>query len=453
LDSHDVVVVGGGVGGLTASWRLRDRDVVLLEAEERVGGRIKSWRHGDYWVSVGAHMFPGPTTMLGRLVGELGLHVRPIRASLLNISYHEQVIPESRPELWPLRLPLTAAGRAGLIRPGLKLKAAGRTYGKLREPRPGDIDADVRRRLLGFMDDRSFAEFIGRLQPEVEEVMRVAANRLTCEMDECAAGCLVGLFEGAWSIGGDNHDGCLDGGPSLLPETMAHRLGDRVKLGARVDSIEWKEGRGVHVRFSDANGQKEISARTAIVTPPAPIARAMIADLPPDTARALDGITYGPHVVGGVVTKETGPMPWDGMYSLLVVGRSFNMLFNHSVTHRDPAVPRAPGGTLMVYAGAGVARPLLALTDDEIATRFSDDIVAIFPEARGVIDSVTIQRWPYSIAFAAPGRSRLQPTLERGVGGVLFFAGDYVGEWTHMESAVITASEAAVAARCVLEGG
>ncbi len=30
MESHEVVVVGGGIGGLAAAYALRDRDVVLL---------------------------------------------------------------------------------------------------------------------------------------------------------------------------------------------------------------------------------------------------------------------------------------------------------------------------------------------------------------------------------------------------------------------------------------
>ena len=69
----DVVVVGGGIAGLTAAWELRDLDTVVLEAEERVGGRIKSFQRGPHWVSVGAHMFPGEGSFLWRRLGELGL--------------------------------------------------------------------------------------------------------------------------------------------------------------------------------------------------------------------------------------------------------------------------------------------------------------------------------------------------------------------------------------------
>ena len=448
----EVVIVGAGIGGLTAAWRLRDRDIVLLEAENRVGGRIKSWQHGEYWVSVGAHMFPSPETVLGRLVTEMGLRTSPIRASLLNIAYRDRIVSGGRPELLPLRLPLSLAGRMSFLRPGLKLRAAGRRYSEACKMRPGETDADVRQRLLNFMNDQSFAKFIGRLHPEVESIFRAAGRRLTGELEEVAAGCLVGIFVSGWEIGEVNLDGCLDGGPSQLPEAIARRLGNRVQLGAKVKEITHEDRHGVRVRYETSEGREaDISARCAIVTTPAPVARGIVADIPADTAQALDRIAYGPHVVGGVVTNEHGPMPWDEMYSLLVVGRSFNMLFNHSAAHRVNGSPRAPGGTLMVYAGGDLARQLMNLADSDIAAQFQADIIDVFPEARGVIESITIQHWPYSIPFAVPGRGKLQATLEHGVGDVIFFAGDYVGHWTTMNSAAITAGEAALAARHVLQ--
>lgn len=38
----ECVVVGGGIAGLTATYYLRERDVLLLEGSERLGGRVKS---------------------------------------------------------------------------------------------------------------------------------------------------------------------------------------------------------------------------------------------------------------------------------------------------------------------------------------------------------------------------------------------------------------------------
>ena len=93
------------------------------------------------------------------------------------------------------------------------------------------------------------------------------------------------------------------------------------------------------------------------------------------------------------------------------------------------------------------ARPSTRLVDDEIEATIVEDLCRLYPDARGIVREVIVQRWERAIPFAAPGRSRVQAALERGVDDVVFFAGDYVGEWTHMEAAVVTAGEAAAAAR------
>ena len=38
----DVVILGAGLAGLTAAYHLRDRDIVVLESSDRVGGRTLS---------------------------------------------------------------------------------------------------------------------------------------------------------------------------------------------------------------------------------------------------------------------------------------------------------------------------------------------------------------------------------------------------------------------------
>ena len=58
-DMLDAIVIGGGIAGLAAAWDLRDRNVLVLEATDRVGGRIKSEPRGDIWLNFGAHVFSG----------------------------------------------------------------------------------------------------------------------------------------------------------------------------------------------------------------------------------------------------------------------------------------------------------------------------------------------------------------------------------------------------------
>ena len=39
---YDTVIIGGGIAGLTAAYMLRDKNILLLEQEDRFGGRVWS---------------------------------------------------------------------------------------------------------------------------------------------------------------------------------------------------------------------------------------------------------------------------------------------------------------------------------------------------------------------------------------------------------------------------
>ena len=68
----DVVIIGGGLAGLSAAWRLRDWDIQLLESSDRIGGRIRSEKRGQYWMNWGGHMFAGEGSATAELFQESG---------------------------------------------------------------------------------------------------------------------------------------------------------------------------------------------------------------------------------------------------------------------------------------------------------------------------------------------------------------------------------------------
>jgi oxygen-dependent protoporphyrinogen oxidase len=133
-------------------------------------------------------------------------------------------------------------------------------------------------------------------------------------------------------------------------------------------------------------------------------------------------------------------MPWDHIYAIAVVDRSFNMLFNHASPLRTPE-KREPGGSLMVYAGGDLGLRLLPLSDDEIRARFLRDLHDVLPATRGIVREVLVQRWERAIPYAPPGRARIQPALGRPLGRVVL-AGDYL-QYAEMEAAAVTGLEAA----------
>ena len=75
----DVVVVGAGVTGLTAATRLRDNglDVVVLEARDRVGGRLLTDDVDGVRLEVGGQWVSPDQTALLAMLDELGLDTYP----------------------------------------------------------------------------------------------------------------------------------------------------------------------------------------------------------------------------------------------------------------------------------------------------------------------------------------------------------------------------------------
>jgi len=445
-EERDVVIVGGGIAGLTAALRLRDLSPLVLELEDRAGGRIFSRQRGDLALSVGAHMFPPPDSVVGRLVAEFGLEVMPITGSMLNVFYRGKLVRDARPELLPFLLPLSAAGRISFARAGLRLKRDANRYMELIRPRPGDTDAAIRLRALKHRGDESFTDFLGRLHPDASEIYRAIANRSIAEPEEISQSAMAALFGHVWDTGDLGRN--MRGGSGRLPEALAASLGDSLRLGARVREVAL-DGGGVRIRYERGDGSAEIKARAAVIAIPSPWIPGLVRDLPSDTAEALSRVTFGSFVVMSILTGETEPMPWDDLYSILTPDRSFNMFFNHANFLRSGDAGKQ-GSVLMVYAGADRARALWELDDDAIRGRFLDDLCDIYPQVRGVVAETMLQKWQYAGPFAAPGRWRAQEALERGVGDRLFFAGDWVSEFVSMETAARTGVDAAAAVRRTL---
>jgi oxygen-dependent protoporphyrinogen oxidase len=439
----DAVVIGGGIAGLAAAWELRDRDIVLLEADERLGGRILSERRGDVWLNFGAHVFGGPGSASDRLLTDAGVTAVSVPGRLAAVALNGKILSSGAVETFPFRLPLSPASRIALVRAGIRLRLAVRRYAEIATPRPGEDPSDRQLRMLRFMDDRSFTDFSGVLPEDVDLLFRSTLTRSSGEPEELAAGYGVGYFHLVWNRSAGLSRNIL-GGSNTFIEGLAGGLGDRIRLGARVTAVR-RDGDGVRFAWIENGVEHEARAAAAIVATPAFVTRDIVADLPVDTAVALDAIPYGPYVVGAFLTSERSAMPWDDLYALATPKRSFSMLFNTANVLRTPGRPRQPNGSLMVYAAAGFARRLAGLDDAAVADRFRADLTELYPEARGIIEEVVIKRWERGLPYPRVGRSQLQAALTRSLGPV-HLAGDYLGTW-YTETAIQTAVAAAAAVR------
>ena len=149
IERHDVVVIGGGIAGLSAAWRLRDRDVVLLEASDRLGGRVRSEPYGEYWLNYGAHLFPAPGSLVDTMAREVGLEMVPVWGGMMGLAVGGTRLTSGRIESYPFRLPLSVGDRVAFAMKGLQIQRAvaalpaqcqaqaGRHAGRRPRPHPG----------------------------------------------------------------------------------------------------------------------------------------------------------------------------------------------------------------------------------------------------------------------------------------------------------------------------
>ena len=78
-----VAIIGGGITGLTAAFRLQQQGIpaTLFEAANRVGGVIQTVRDGEYLAECGPNTILETSPLIGEMIADLGLEGRRIYSS------------------------------------------------------------------------------------------------------------------------------------------------------------------------------------------------------------------------------------------------------------------------------------------------------------------------------------------------------------------------------------
>jgi len=431
---YDVVVVGGGLAGLSAGWKTRHRDVLVLEKEDRVGGRIRSERRGPYWLNWGGHVYGGPTSTTGKLLDAVGIDAAPVPGQLAALAMNGKVLTDGRVETYPFRVPMSWASRGAILKAGAKVRLAVKRYGNIATQRPGETFAEHQRRIYSYMNDRTFADFVGPLPADADALFRPTVSRSAGEPEQVSAGAGVGYFHLVWNRG-EGLSRNIIGGPSTLTESIAAALGDRVVRGAATTEVVLHKDHA-EVTYITDTGETTVQARHVIMATPAPVTRQIVKNLSCELDEALGKIVYGPYVSAAFLTNEQGPAAWDDCYAIASPKRSFNVAFNMSSQVRGSESSRQPGSSLMVFSPGNLARKLLDHDDSDILDTYLKDLNDIFPGLASQVVESEVQRWPLGLAYCFPGRAKLQSTLTADH-GLLRLAGDFLGTG-YTETAVQT---------------
>ncbi|MFF6902749.1 flavin monoamine oxidase family protein [Streptomyces hydrogenans] len=435
-ETHDVVVIGAGMSGLMAATTLADKaDVVVLEADDRPGGRVETVRKGEYWINVGTQFTEGTGPLIDAL-DRHGIEMGSLADTSVALVLNGVMVDSSDVLALMFRTRMNFMDRLGLALVGARILSAVPFL---------ESDGRLAKKVRARLDRRPAADLLRGVRSESTRAMvrSWSGQWMGCEPEETAATQLVVSIGIALTDPAKVPNFALPvGGNQTLTDILATDLGDRLRLGSTVRSVR-RSGDGVVVDYLAAGRPARIRAERAIVSVPSDVASRILPELPQPHREAFDDIRYGRYVIVGFFTEEEGPQPWDGLLGVSTPQLSFQAVFNHAAALRKNG-PRRPGGALACFAGGASADALFELTDEEIVTRFSRDLLTVYPQLEGKLGEGIVRRHSRVVPFWAPRGRESLPTLRAPLGPI-HLAGDYQLDMPSLADAATSGENAAKA--------
>ena len=418
-----VVIVGGGIAGLSAAWKLVRsgfRDFTVLELEREPGGNAR-WGANDVsaypW---GAHYLPVPppeATAVRELVEEMGLV--------------EGYGPDGAPRYDPRHLCHAPQERRfvdGRWRAGLSardvLDPNGDGGGAMAELVAFEAQMEAYRDHRDAEGRRAFAlpVALGTTDPEIVALDRLsmaeyfdragwASPELRWYVDHCCRddyGCTIDTTS-AWagwhyfcSRPADAEYLTWPEGNGRIVRHYLDRIGDRVRTGMLVWSVRTTKAPGVEIDALDTRTESAVRfrARHCIYALPRFTARHVIEGYAPP---GLDAFTYSPWMVANLTVRRLPDgAAWDN-----VIADSPSLGYVVA-THQDLRI--APGRSVLTYYLPLTAPNPAAARAWMLEREWRDwvslilaDLGQAHPDIESLVTHVDVMLWGHAMIRPVPG--------------------------------------------------
>jgi monoamine oxidase len=440
----DVVVIGAGVAGLAAGRALQERgiDVTIIEARERIGGRILTVRNegASSPVELGAEFVHGTAPEVTQIVEKAGMRV-------------VDIVGQRR-----------ETHGAGFRPMDDYWERLDRVMGRLR----------ARAR------DRSFDAFLAR-QPGGKAL---AADRTLARryVEGFHAADVTRISERALADGGSPGDdleerrlGRLLDGYDQIPRWLAEPITHRVRLSSVVSRVRWQPGAAeVSIVDADHRVREMLNARAVVITVPLGVWRApgnatgaIALDPPlPDRDAQLRCLEMG-HIAR-VVIRVSNRFWTDSAYARRRGAKELHCLSFVQAARDDFATwwTAYPTTTPLLVAWQGGLRAAAMLArgrehTEECALRAMREVFHLSrARVNRLVEDVLCHDWTHdpfargAYSYQAVGGHAAPTSLARPVSSTLFFAGEAIdveGRTGTVHGAIATGRRAAAQVLAALD--
>lgn len=431
--SPTVAVIGGGIAGLSAAWELiagtRPTNVVVLEADDRLGGKILSGEIGGRRVDLGPDAFVARRPEAITLCNELGIEEELVAPGARGAFVWARGRLRPMPQDIALGIPtrVGSLARSGVVGPLGVARATMDLLGPFgprwpavkRDPgwASGDVSVgDVVRSRLGGQCLRRLADpLIGGINAGSVSDMSAGAV-FPPLLSACGSrrGLMRKLRPKRGTLGAAEESPTPvflkpSGGVERIVQALSDRLeekGAELRRGARVGQIAQGSG-----GWTVSCGSGDLRVDGVVVAVPAPGAAQLLAQCMPDLAKHLGGIDYSSVALVTMTFAEGAVDLLDGTGFLVPAEQG---LLTSACTWMSKKWPRSkkPGEELVRASCGrfGDDRPS-GLSDDEIAARVLDELrptTGVRADPREVV----VTRWPGAFPQYRVGHPQLVRTMK-----------------------------------------
>jgi len=440
-----ILIVGAGIAGLTVAYRLRQAgvSVELIEASQRVGGRLRSLRDiagSPGVVELGGEFIDSRHTAVRSLAAELGLELADLRSA--DRGLEPEILYFQGRKIDHATVAEAFSPLAQRIAQDLaKLGDRNITY---HHPSPDAVR----------LDRLSLAEYLAvtPIDPVIEQLVRVAYVTefgRDAESQSCLNMLfLIGAEVGKWSTYGVSDERYhVVGGNDQIPQRLAALLEDTIATGTLLESIR-QAGGSYQVGLRQGATSVDRTYEQVVLTVPFTTLRQveLAVDLPPVKQKAIAELGYGTSSKLAIPYRER---IWRSRYGSTI---SIYTDLDFQNTWESARYSTLPGGWVTDLRGGQAGVALASDRPEAQAQKLTADLEQIFPginqvERGHAVRSIWVKE-PYTLGSYScylPGQWTQMGGAEAERVGNLWFAGEHcsLGSQGYMNGACETAEQVA----------